>query len=171
MQGAAHFSPCGTWRYLLTRQWASEGTTLRVVMLNPSTADAVQLDPTVRRCVGFARSWGHARLVVLNAYALRSTDPRGLWTHPEPVGEGIANDLHIRAQAQLAAAEGIPLLAAWGVHAQPERVARIVELVEGAGAHLVCLGTTKEGAPRHPLYVAASTRPEAWSPPPVEPLA
>jgi hypothetical protein len=81
----AELSPCRRYRYRLWRRW-SDGPVVNFVMLNPSTADAEQDDPTVRRCVGFAKSWGAGGLVVTNLYALRSTDPKALWTADDPVG-------------------------------------------------------------------------------------
>jgi len=82
---SAVLSDCGTYRYSLTRRW-SPGPLLGWVMLNPSRADALVDDPTIRRCVGFARRWGFAGIVVRNLYALRATDPRELSRHPAPVG-------------------------------------------------------------------------------------
>ena len=72
------YSPCQTWRYLLRRDLGDGAGTLNFVMLNPSTADAVRNDPTVARCVGFARRWGFRRLLVTNLFALRSPLPRAL---------------------------------------------------------------------------------------------
>lgn len=161
----AEFSPCGTWRYRLVRQWAEEGTFARFVMLNPSAADTTRDDPTVRRCISFARVWGHAGVVVLNAYALRATDPTHLASHPSPVGDGNANDVVIAQEAELAAGSGVPFVVAWGVHARPDRVREVWRLLATANVQVRCLGTTKEGAPRHPLYVAASTELQPWQVP------
>lgn len=169
MRRTAHFSPCGTWRYRLVRQWAETGTFAVFLMLNPSAADERQDDPTVRRCIGFARAWGHAGLVVLNAYALRSTDPKALGTHPSPEGEREINDRVIAAAAGAAAADGVPVVVAWGVHAAPARVARILDLLHAAGADVRALGVTKDGAPRHPLYVSGSALLLPWPPAPNSP--
>src|SRR5690606_18576726 len=91
MNGTARFSPCGQYRYLLTRPipapfWKPDAGEAVFVMLNPSTADASEDDPTIRRCIGFAKEWGCTGLTVANLYALRSTDPKGLWKHRDPVG-------------------------------------------------------------------------------------
>ena len=88
----AVLSPCGTWRYELPREWGN-GNRLVVVMLNPSTADAEKDDPTIRRVIGFAKSHGFGNLLVLNIFALRSTDPDGLRVAQDPVGPD--NDAHI----------------------------------------------------------------------------
>jgi hypothetical protein len=121
------------------------------VMLNPSTADATEDDPTIRRCLGFARSWGRTGLIVANLYALRSTDPRELWKHPDPVGP--ENDARLAWLAR----QYREIVCAWGANAKPERVARFRTIVRGNGGELVCLGTTKAGSPRHPLYLARDT--------------
>lgn len=82
----------GEYRYKLWRVTGAPGTSVALfVMLNPSTADATDDDPTIRRCIRFARDWGHARLLVANLYALRATDPRALSRHPDPVGIGRAH--------------------------------------------------------------------------------
>jgi hypothetical protein len=74
VERSARLSECGTWRYYLARHWAPKGEALAFVMLNPSTADATVDDPTIRRCIGFARRDGYAGLVVVNLFALRSTE-------------------------------------------------------------------------------------------------
>jgi hypothetical protein len=89
---SAVLSDCGTYRYVLTRRWV-EGPLLGWVMLNPSTADAERDDPTIRRCMGFARTWGFAGIIVRNLYAARSSSPAALWSHPEPGGP--ANDQYL----------------------------------------------------------------------------
>jgi len=85
-RGAAVFSPDEVYRYRLERDFQRPGPVHAWIMLTPSTADAETNDPTVRRCVGFSHAWGAGRLIVTNLYALRSTDPAALKTHPEPVG-------------------------------------------------------------------------------------
>lgn len=146
---AAVLSPCGTYRYELTRTWGA-GKLVGWVMLNPSKADAEVDDPTIRRCMGFARAWGYNGIVVRNLYALRATDPRELWQHPDPVGP----DNH-RA---LASAGGEALtVCAWGSNADPVRAQAVVGSLIIARATLRCLGVTKDGQPRHPLYVRGDT--------------
>lgn len=146
---SAVFSPCGEYRYLLERggDLASSRGPAVFVMLNPSTADASSDDPTIRRCQNFARAWGRRGIIVVNLYALRSTDPRNLWNDPDPVGPD--NDAWL---AKVAGQRG-EVVCAWGAHAKPERVQRVVDLLTDVEARMLCLGTTKDGAPRHPLYV------------------
>lgn len=149
---SAIISECGTYRYLLTRPSEVEnpdlGTAL-FIMLNPSTADAELDDPTIRRCRGFARTWGCAGITVANLYALRATDPAALLCHPDPVGPEC--DEHLFSLAK----EYGDVVCAWGANAKPDRVKVVTRILQGAGARLWCLGTTKHGHPRHPLYIKA----------------
>lgn len=155
------------YRYMLTREFGDlcspdEAQKLPFVMLNPSTADASLDDPTIRRCQRFARRDGHSGIVVVNLYALRSTDPAKLWQHSDPVGP--ENAIYLTEVA----ATYRNAVCAWGANAPPARVHEVVAIFLRAGAKLLCLGTTNDGSPRHPLYVKGETsiRPwnyEAWS--------
>ena len=148
----AILSPDGGYRYWLDRHWGSSGTHATWVMLNPSTADALEDDPTIRRCVSFTKAWGLDGLIVVNLFALRSPDPRALAGHPDPVGP--ANDDFIRQ----AVFPWSVVVAAWGANQMADQRAADVMaiLTERAGA-VACLGTTKDGYPRHPLYVRSDT--------------
>ncbi len=153
---SARLSRCGTYRYLLTRRWA-EGPALRWVMLNPSTADAAVDDPTIRRVVRFSRDAGYSAAVVANLYALRATDPGELDQHPDPLGPdnlGTLAQLVRAARVDAPRADAAPIVVAWGANAPRARAERVLEH-ELAGADLRCLGVTKAGQPRHPLYVRA----------------
>ncbi len=156
---SAYISECGRYRYSLTRDVAPlEGNgTVTFVGLNPSTADSIHDDPTMRRCVRFAREWGFARLEMVNLYAYRSTDPRQLTAVADPIGP--END-HV-----LSLVFGISdlIVAAWGVKATRERVSEIMGWSVGP-RH--ALGLTKHGTPRHPLYVPADASLIAFGSPP-----
>ena len=144
-QGAT-FSPDGTYRYRLWRRWEGETQAIvAFVMLNPSTADAERLDPTVRRCFGFARDWGFGGMEVVNLFALRSTYPELLKKVEDPVGP--YDDAAI-----LAALKSSDLaFVSWGVHGRLRaRDREVMGLAEGI-CDLCCLGTTKAGDPLHPL--------------------
>lgn len=106
----AQFSPCAKYRYLLTREGLGGTGTCLFIMLNPSTADAMVDDATIRRCSGFAQRWGYARLEVANIYAYRSTDPRALRDLADPVGP--ENDQYIAE----AVARADKVVCAWGAH-------------------------------------------------------
>lgn len=151
----AVLSPDGTYRYTLTRRW---GTGPRAVFagLNPSTADAAVDDPSTRRMIGFAQSAGCGSLTLVNLYAWRSASPAVLRRVLDPVGPD--NDAWIAT----AATEADLVIAAWGTHAGSERAAAVLELL--GHATVWCLGRTKAGHPRHPLYVPAKTPLELFQP-------
>ena len=154
------------YRYLLGRSWRTPAPDQRMVlwiMLNPSTATAHADDNTIRKVVAFSKTWGFDRLVVVNLFALRSTDPAGLLDVRDPVGP--LNDLAI-AEAAVGAHQ---IVCAWGLgHDAPrarvkrrERENRVCEIL--AGRDLLCLGTTEaEGAPKHPLYLPGHLEPRVW---------
>lgn len=148
----AAFSPDGTYRYALFRRWGS-GPTLCWVMLNPSTANAFREDNTSRRVAAFTRRLGsYGGLVIVNLYALRSTDPRKLWTHPNPIGPLGDQFLHSQAGGHTS------VIAAWGSHgARNGRGQAVADTLTEAGVTLHCLGVTDNGQPRHPLYIPANT--------------
>lgn len=155
----AAISQCGIYRYTLHRpaeMVCPERSTAVFVMLNPSTADATRDDPTIRRCRGFARAWGCNGLTVLNLYALRSPDPTALWKSSDPVGP--ENDDYLRRVAR----ECGDVVCAWGSNARSDRVAAFLRIMAGLAARLWCLGVTKSGAPRHPLYVRADQPLLSW---------
>lgn len=118
------------------------------VMLNPSVADAHQDDPTIRRCMGFARGWGYGALVVGNLFAFRSRSPTVLKRCAAPIGP--ENDCWLTALAS----EAGTLVAAWGNHGQ---LLGRCQHVRALLPCLMCLGLTRRGEPRHPLYVPMST--------------
>jgi hypothetical protein len=152
---SAGLSECGRYRYWLRRSWQTggDGRTLCFCMLNPSTADGLTDDPTARRCMAFTRAWGFSSLVLRNLFALRATDPAELLRAPDPVGP--------RGDAELAAARSADLVvAAWGASVPHGREARALEIL--AGTPLYCLGVTRAGAPRHPLYVKGDLTPVPW---------
>ena len=154
----ATVDPTGAYRFRLRRTWDPDGPVVAFVMANPSTADAVRLDPTVRRCLGFARSWGFGGLDVVNCFALRATRPADLFAHPEPVGRG--NDRVVAGACRAADL----VVAAWGVAgAHRGRADAVLALLSRAGTPVHVLGTTNGGHPRHPLYVPATTRPVPWN--------
>ena len=150
----ATFDTSRRYRFRLSRIWNPQGPRVCFVMLNPSTADALVLDPTVRRCAGFATDWGAGSFEVTNVFALRSTDPAGLRQVGDPVGGG--NDEAIVAAA-LAADQ---VICAWGIRAEHlGRHRAILDLLVGAGIAPLALRLTKSGLPGHPLYVPRSARP------------
>lgn len=153
VQKLAHISPCGLYRYWLSRQWDLTIPPLLIVMLNPSIADAEIDDPTIRRCIAFARANGFGGIVVVNLFAYRATEPASLRTVVDPIGP--ENDARIRTLFEDAIEMKLPVLAAWGAHGGFQNRDTEVRLMAlELGVELVCLGTTKSGQPRHPLYVS-----------------
>lgn len=165
----AILSDDGVYRYHLRRQWAqpddgSDSDALLFVMLNPSVASATVDDPTVRRCHGFAHRLGFFAFEVVNLFAYRATDPselsKRLLVDRFDI-EGPDND----AQIQRAAADASRVVVAWGAPGGifAARVARVVQLLKSAGRDLYCMGTTKDGSPRHPLMLPYSAQLQHWS--------
>ena len=147
----AQFSDCGKYRYKLSRTWDRNKGTALFIMLNPSTADASVNDPTVRRCINFAKSWGYGRLYVGNIFALRSTDPKALYGHDDPIG--VDNDKYLLEMYE----QSDIVIAAWGNHgALLNRSNQVIDLING---DLCCLGQTNIGEPRHPLYLPKNLQP------------
>lgn len=127
------------------------------LMLNPSTADELVNDPTVERCQRRAIGMGYSGLTVTNIFALRSTDPKALYDHHDPVGE-LNDDMIL----QFAKRAGI-VIAAWGVHgAHLGRGDHVYKMLAGAGIEVHTLGLTKEGCPKHPLYIPYTKGPVPW---------
>lgn len=151
----AIFSDCRTWRYRLERTWAPELPRAAFILLNPSTADETNDDPTIRRCIGYAKAWGYGGLVLGNIFALRSTDPAALYGHPDPVGPD--NDMHLMAIAESSSA----IVCGWGAHGvERKRGARVLEMIrQGPGRRAMALKMTKGGQPGHPLYLRADLQP------------
>ena len=150
---SAELSTCGQYRWWLRRQWAGgNGQIVCFIMLNPSTADADLDDPTIRRCIGFAQDWGFSMLSVRNLFAYRATDPKTLLSVQDPVGGSRGN------AELLAGCTAHITVVAWGSYVPWDRDRSALAMIEAhfPGKQLLCLGITKHGKPRHPLYVPAS---------------
>lgn len=144
------------YRHVLWRRWGDE--LLGFVMLNPSTADATEDDPTIRRCIGFAEREGFGGIQVANLFDLRATDPTELRTSEHPL-------VHPEHQDPFSwLSDCTVVIAAWGgVHRSLRwRVAQVTELAASRGLSLFCLGTTKAGDPRHPLYLRGDAPLVRW---------
>jgi hypothetical protein len=153
----AEYSDCELYRYTLTRVWDEGGARALFVMLNPSTATEVQNDPTVERCERRARALGFGAFRVLNIFAFRATDPRDMRAATDPVGPG--NDAAILDSLPWADR----VICAWGTHgAHLNRGTEVERLLRGAGAELFHLGLSKDGHPKHPLYIGYAVQPVGW---------
>ena len=149
---SANFSPCRTYRYALWRRWG-RGDYAMFIGLNPSTADEKSDDPTIRRCVGFAKSWGYGALCMANLFAYRATDPTEMKRAIDPIG--VENDFRLIELAKGAAV----VVAAWGTHGEHKRRDQSVRLLV---PNLQYLRLTKDGHPSHPLYLPADLQPQPW---------
>lgn len=159
---SAAISDCGMYRYDLVRRMNPTGFRRRCtfIMLNPSTADADQDDPTIRRCMGFATRWSCGTLAVLNLFAYRATSPSDMKGAADPIGPD--NRKHFKhwlgdTYDFLEARKDI-VVCAWGVHGTHRGQDRVVmDWLREWRAEPQCLGVTKDGHPKHPLYVAGDT--------------
>ena len=158
MQRSAIFSDDRKYRYALERVWDDQGERMLFVMLNPSSADAVADDPTIRRCIEFGQKWGFGGVKVGNLFALISTDPRLLHREEFPVGP--ENDGHL-----IRLADECPfVVVAWGdaLRKHPAfrmREAAVRDLLRPRSQGLLhCLGITAHGTPKHPLRPSADTQ-------------
>lgn len=155
MSRQARISKGGVFRYSLTRDWNEPGVVGKQVCfigLNPSTADGTQDDPTIRRCIGFASSWGFRHLIMVNLFAYRSTKPKYLLTAKDPVGP--ENDAFISDAVRHSSL----VVGAWGGHELAVERVRQLSSANVLGDYAV-LGLTKSGQPRHPLYMKGSCIP------------
>lgn len=159
-RGDAEISPCGRYRYTLVRHLSGAGEPLCFVMLNPSTADASEDDPTLRRCIGFGRALGRCRIHVVNLFAFRTPYPDVL-KNAHLLGTDIVGPRNGQVLDEL---QGT-IVCAWGPPKWPfvrERARVVVEHLQRRGAPLLCLGTAKDGSPRHPLMLPGAATLEPW---------
>lgn len=147
----------GLYRYSLVREWDPDLPRIAFIMLNGSTADAEKDDPTLRRCIGFAKKWNFGSLEVVNLFGYRTTLPKELKQARDPIGP--ENDFHIKEAIYRA----MIVVVAWGVHGIfRKRDADVIKLLNEC--HIVprCLGKTKTGHPKHPLYLRGDVVPEMF---------
>jgi hypothetical protein len=163
IRSGAVLSVCGAYRYRLTRVWDANLAWVGFVMLNPSTADADVDDPTIRRCMGYARAWGFGGLAVANVCGLRATDPKALLANPDP--RGPENDEALRWLALSCSR----VVVAWGtfverLRGRPHaRALSVLRETRGTGCEpMMALRVTKGGHPSHPLYLPADIEPVAY---------
>lgn len=153
----ATFSPDRIYRYRLERCWSS-GPRVGFILLNPSTADETNNDPTIRRCINYAKRWGYGGMVLGNIFALRSTDPNVLYTNPAPIGP--ENDAWL---GRIAAEVGGDVVCGWGAHgAWMGRGKAVLKSLLDAGYRPRHWTLTASGEPGHPLYLKATMVPQAW---------
>jgi hypothetical protein len=151
----ALFSEDRRYRYHLWRTWAP-GPRMLFVMLNPSIANESKPDPTMTRCMGFARREGCGGLDIVNLYALVSRHRDALLVAKAPVGPD--NDATV---ARVAAAADGPIVAGWGTWPHIPR-GRIDAILAAVARPMLCLEVTKNGMPGHPLYLRGDAPLVPW---------
>lgn len=148
MRGA-EFSPDRVYRYSLWRKWDIDKPTIMFIGLNPSTANEYTDDPTIRRVVSFARSWGYGGVYMMNLFAFVTAYPGELKKVEDPIGK---NDYYLQVICTLCT----QIVFAWGNFKEAtDRAKYVVEKFPSA----ICLGTNKNGTPKHPLYISSETIP------------
>lgn len=168
MNRGAEVSACGLYRHLLWRTWDASLPGYCAVLLNPSTADAEEDDPTSRKLVGFGRRWGYGSVVVVNAFQLRTPYPADLLKVIGNAGEEFAVGPRADHYILAAVAATSATFAAWGGsggRTAAGRLAAVAELIEPSSPF--CIGTTKGGAPKHPsrpAYASPVSRFSAGTP-------
>jgi hypothetical protein len=154
MKKDAVISDCGQYRYSLTRIWDESKPKVLFVMLNPSTADAYNDDPTIRRCIGFAKAWGFGGLYVGNLFAYRATNPEELLKSFDPVG--FMNSNHLASMSNAAEAT----ICAWG---NSKIIKKLLgnpnKVVNKLFTDLHYLELSIDGTPKHPLYLKKNLKP------------
>lgn len=157
----AIFSPCRRYRYMLTRQWDATLPYVCFIGLNPSTADENLDDPTIRRCIAFAKRWGYGGIIMINLFAYRATDPRDMKKQLYP--HGSENNRWIKEAGK----EANLMIACWGTHGvyreRGAQVKRMLQAYFGDMIRLCHLGLTKDGYPKHPLYLKGDLVPIDWA--------
>ena len=167
-ESGAEISPCKKYRYSLWRIWDQGKPLCMFIMLNPSTADANEDDPTIRRCIGFAKSWGYGGILIGNLFSFRTKNPEKLWTaylnylcrskNIEPNDQFYFHYLKEMKDK----IDGI-VIAGWGNNGK--NYERQIKKTRSVFPVLYHLGLTKNGQPRHPLYLKSDTKPILWEQP------
>lgn len=153
IEKGAEISDCEKYRYALWRIWDNTKPRVMFIGLNPSTADAINDDPTITRCIHFAKSWGYGGVYMTNLFAYRSTNKSVLSSVENPIGYD--NDKYISKYVELSA----KVIAAWGNDGVfLERSKIVSNLVQP----LFCLDVNKTGEPKHPLYIHSQTIPKEY---------
>ncbi len=148
----AIFDKTQEYRYVLWRTWDQNAPRITFIMLNPSTANEFENDPTIRRCISFAKQWGFGSLGVVNLFAYRATNPIEIYTVDDPIGK--ENDLHILRELEKTEL----VILAWGTKgAYLNRDKNVLDML--SSFDLFAIDISKEGHPKHPLYLKGDSTP------------
>ena len=160
----ATLSECKQYRFQLWRAWDFKKPGVLFIMLNPSTADQHIDDPTIRRCIGFAKQWEYGGIRVCNLFAYRATNPKEMKSTQYPISPDTStkrneNDKCILADASMSQMT----ICAWGNHGTfLNRGEEVKKLLTNDGYKIYHLGLTKSGQPKHPLYLPIETAVIEW---------
>lgn len=158
---SAHISDCEKYRYALWRTWDKNLEYCTWVMLNPSTADADNDDPTIIRCMNYAKAWGYGGILVVNLFSFRATSPKDMKKATNPVCPDYSDDIEDALEW-----ENFPVICAWGNHGSHRgRDKEVLEIIRQHTQPL-CLKVTKAGQPVHPLYQPKDLKPIPLPTPP-----
>lgn len=171
LRSDAVFSDCGRFRYMLWRAWGEQtakglpDAPVNFLMLNPSTADYTRDDPTIRRCIGFSKDWGFNGVIITNVYPFRSTDPKAMMEARDRTGETSLRSCggefaRVNDAALMVGALASKLcVCAWGINAERQEAMRAINVLKSSRVQAFCLGKTKDGSPKHPLYLPRDAKP------------
>ncbi|MEM1218258.1 MAG: DUF1643 domain-containing protein [Bacteroidota bacterium] len=147
---SVEISYCGKYRYMLGRTWDDQKDRLMYVGLNPSTADALQEDPTIRKCLHFAHQEGFGGFDILNIYAYRTPHPKELFKMQDPIGPKNSSFL----KKYMERSSKVVLM--WGTEAHQHEA--VQAFLTNHSGPWYCFGENKDGSPRHVLYIAGHER-------------
>lgn len=154
MNGSAEISQCERYRYSLTREWDGSRPWCCFIGLNPSTADANIDDPTIRRCIGFAKAWGYGNMLMLNPFAFRTPSPREMFIALKRGTDIVGGPKNFFPAIQSRIDRAGVTVAAWGSHAGDRGMMALRQL-----RNLHYLALNADGSPKHPLYLKANLLP------------
>lgn len=148
-----------SYRYELRRYWDGSLPVACFIMLNPSTADGMQDDATIRKCIGFAKRWGYGGIIVVNLFAHRSTDWRGIKRALDPIGP--SNQLYVADAIR----DAMTVICAWGRHGELYgQGLKMKAWLQARKIPYVTLGRCTNGEPPHPLMLGYNTEIHATTP-------
>lgn len=160
MEKSAFIEPDGNYRYWLSRQWNKKKTQLLIIGLNPSTADAEEDDNTISRLISFVRKAGYGGFFICNVFAYRTKDPNKMmeWYRELPVDvemnehkKNLQIIWNIRRECE-------HILFCWGAHKMSGEGRDLIAGLIKAYPTALCFGHTKNGHPKHPLYLDGETQ-------------
>ena len=144
-------------RILLWRLWDEKPRVL-FIGLNPSTANELIDDPTVRRLASFAQSWAYGGFYLCNVFSYCTAHPEELSSARRPTPKAT----HPANQGAILMAEKLTALSVlmWGdgILKVENGWSFAADVANLAGPTVLCFGKTKKGNPVHPLYLSRNAQ-------------